>query len=224
MADGSMDDGLILNSAAAGGGAQQQLFEDPEQQDQFEEAIRVLDQQGHHDLVDRVFLVLEQGEFVDAMPVFTYDGEHDPVLVEFRSLLTGAASRMLDAGYSAHDTFQVLHLLVLAAAREVAGFHDYEEAVGSEPDSGFGAVPAPAAAVARLEKRITFHAGGNGDDITECSICLRDFVDGEEVSVMPCPLRGHEFHPECITKWLGISSTCPLCRHGLAPPAAASMV
>jgi len=81
---------------------------------------------------------------------------------------------------------------------------------------GFGAVPAPAAAVARLEKR-TFNAGGNGGGgITECSICLGCFVDGEEVSVMPCPLRGHEFHPECITKWLGISSTCPLCCHGLA--------
>jgi len=222
-----MADGLISNSAAAGGGAQQRLFEGPDQQEQFDEAIRVLDQQGHHDLVDRVFLVLEQGEFVDAMPVFTYDGEHDPVLVEFRSLLTGAASRMLDAGYSAHDTFQVLHLLVLMAAREAAGFLDHESPAGSQPGSGggFGAVrPAPAAAVARLEKR-TFHAGGNGGGgITECSICLRGFVDGEEVSVMPCPLRGHEFHPECITKWLGISSTCPLCRHGLAPPAAASMV
>ena len=81
---------------------------------------------------------------------------------------------------------------------------------------GFGAVPAPAAAVARLEKR-TFNAGGNGGGgITECSNCLGGFVDGEVVSVMPCPLRGHEFHPECITKWLGISSTCPLCCHGLA--------
>jgi hypothetical protein len=175
MADGSMEDGLILNSAAAGGGAQQQLFEDPEQQDQFEEAIRVLDQQGHHDLVHRVFLILEQREFVeavDAMWVFTYDGEHeyglaDPVLNEFRRLLTGYVVGMVLAGYSTHDTFQVLHQLVLMAAREAAGFLDYESLEGSQPDSdgGFGAVPAPAAAVARLEKR-TFHAGGNGDDIT----------------------------------------------------------
>ena len=57
---------------------------------------------------------------------------------------------------------------MLMAAREAAGFLDHESPAGSQPGSGggFGAVrPAPAAAVARLEKR-TFHAGGNGDDIT----------------------------------------------------------
>ena len=221
-----MEDGLIstsiANSAAAGGGAQQRLFEDPEHQDQFDEAMRVLDQQGHHGLVHRVFLILEQRQFDEAMRVLTDDDEHDGgladrVLDEFCRLLTEDVFRLRDAGYDEHDTFQVLHLLALMAAREAAGFHDYESQAGSQPDSGgggFGAVPALAAAVALLEKR-TFHAGENGD-ITECSICLRDFVDGEEVSVMPCPLRGHEFHPECITKWLGISSTCPLCRHGLA--------
>ncbi|KAG2622998.1 hypothetical protein PVAP13_3KG026300 [Panicum virgatum] len=226
MADGSMEDGLIstsiANSAAAGGGAQQRLFQDPEHQDQFDEALRVLDQQGHHGLVHRVFLILEQRQLDEAMRVLTddddeehEDGLADWVLHEFCRLLTGCVFGLWDCGYDEHVTFQVLHLLVLAAAREVAGFHDYEEAVGSEPDSGFGAVPAPVAAVARLEKR-TFLAGGNGGGITECCICFGDFVDGEEVSVMPCPLRGHEFHPECITKWLGISSTCPLCRHGLA--------
>ncbi|KAG2575027.1 hypothetical protein PVAP13_7KG403900 [Panicum virgatum] len=230
MADESIEDGLIstsiANSAAVGGGggAQQRLFEGPEQQDQFDEAMRVLDQQGHHGLVHRVFLILEQRQFDEAMRVLTDDDEHDGgladrVLDEFCRLLTEDVFRLRDAGYDEHDTFQVLHLLALMAAREAAGFHDYESPAGSQPDSGgggFGAVPAPAAAVARLEKR-TFHAGGNGGGgITECSNCLGGFVDGEEVSVMPCPLRGHEFHPECITKWLGISSTCPLCCHGLA--------
>ncbi|OEL31806.1 hypothetical protein BAE44_0007189, partial [Dichanthelium oligosanthes] len=93
-------------------------------------------------------------------------------------------------------------------------------------NGGFGAVPASAAAVADLEKH-KFHAGGRGGGATEvcgaagCSICLEEFEDGEEVSVMPCS-RGHEFHPNCITKWLGISNMCPLCRHELppTPPAA----
>ncbi|KAL6642253.1 hypothetical protein ACP70R_020434 [Stipagrostis hirtigluma subsp. patula] len=82
------------------------------------------------------------------------------------------------------------------------------------PRSGrLGAVGASAAAVGDLEKR-EFHAGDGGCGVTGCAICLEDFDDGEEVSVMPCA-RGHEFHPGCITKWLGRSKTCPLCRHEL---------
>ncbi|KAF8711120.1 hypothetical protein HU200_029126 [Digitaria exilis] len=69
-------------------------------------------------------------------------------------------------------------------------------------------------AVAGLEKQ-TFHAaGGGGGGGTECAICLVDFEDGEEVSVMPC-FHGHGFHSDCITKWLWRSNKCPLCRHQL---------
>ncbi|OEL17327.1 hypothetical protein BAE44_0021654, partial [Dichanthelium oligosanthes] len=81
---------------------------------------------------------------------------------------------------------------------------------------GFGAVPASAAAVAGLEKQ-TFHAAGGcggGGGVTECAICLAECEDGEEVSVMPCS-HGHEFHPDCIAKWLGCRNMCPLCRHEL---------
>ncbi|KAL6624343.1 hypothetical protein ACP70R_031667 [Stipagrostis hirtigluma subsp. patula] len=82
-------------------------------------------------------------------------------------------------------------------------------------DGGFGAVPASAAAVAGLEKQ-AFRATGAGGDggVTGCAICLEDLEDGEEVSAMPCG-RGHEFHTECISKWLGCSNMCPLCRHAL---------
>jgi hypothetical protein len=82
-----------------------------------------------------------------------------------------------------------------------------------EAYEGFGAVPASAAAVAGLEKQ-TFQASTTTTTTTECAICFEDFEDGEEVSVMPCSRR-HEFHGECITKWLGRSNTCPLCRHEL---------
>ncbi|KAL2064656.1 hypothetical protein VTL71DRAFT_3794 [Oculimacula yallundae] len=49
----------------------------------------------------------------------------------------------------------------------------------------------------------------------ECSICISDFVDDEEVRVLPC---SHRFHPECIDPWLlNISGTCPICRYDLNP-------
>ncbi|KAL6906083.1 hypothetical protein ACP4OV_003684 [Aristida adscensionis] len=112
-----------------------------------------------------------------------------------------------------------LALLVLVHSREF-GFEDIvrllEEDGEAYRNGGFGAVPASAAAVAGLEKR-KFHAGGDGDDaggVTGCAVCLEEFDDGEEVSVVPCA-RGHEFHPDCIAKWLGQSNMCPLCRHAL---------
>ncbi|KAL4572501.1 hypothetical protein LXL04_019280 [Taraxacum kok-saghyz] len=49
--------------------------------------------------------------------------------------------------------------------------------------------------------------------VTECSICLEDFVDGQNVRVLPhcC----HEFHIECIDRWFESHSSCPNCRNSL---------
>jgi hypothetical protein len=47
----------------------------------------------------------------------------------------------------------------------------------------------------------------------ECSICLTVVNDGEDTILLPC---GHMFHDACVTKWLKIHNTCPLCRFELA--------
>ncbi|EPS69634.1 hypothetical protein M569_05133 [Genlisea aurea] len=44
---------------------------------------------------------------------------------------------------------------------------------------------------------------------SECCICLYKYVDGAEVCMLPC---NHHFHGECISRWLRINSTCPLCK------------
>ncbi|KAG2614869.1 hypothetical protein PVAP13_3NG014600 [Panicum virgatum] len=108
-----------------------------------------------------------------------------------------------------------LHLLAQALGLDIETIIACLQAAHDGGGRGFGAVPASAAAVASLEKQ-AFHGtegcGGGGE--SECAICFEDFEDGEEVSVMPCS-HGHEFHPICITKWLGRSNMCPLCRHQL---------
>lgn len=52
-----------------------------------------------------------------------------------------------------------------------------------------------------------------GLEAPSCSICLSDFVQEENVKVIPnCK---HEFHPVCVDKWLGVHPSCPLCRTSL---------
>merc|ERR1719174_3346364 len=42
-----------------------------------------------------------------------------------------------------------------------------------------------------------------------CSVCLCDFEEQEKVKRLPC---GHDFHQECIDKWLTKNAICPTCR------------
>nr|GME11630.1 RING-H2 finger protein ATL80-like [Ipomoea batatas]GME13417.1 RING-H2 finger protein ATL80-like [Ipomoea batatas] len=44
----------------------------------------------------------------------------------------------------------------------------------------------------------------------DCAICLAEYVEGEEIRMLPqC---GHGFHVQCIDTWLGSHSSCPSCR------------
>jgi hypothetical protein len=41
-----------------------------------------------------------------------------------------------------------------------------------------------------------------------CSVCTEDFVESEDVRILPC---GHFYHQRCIDPWLlDFASTCPL--------------
>ena len=46
----------------------------------------------------------------------------------------------------------------------------------------------------------------------ECCICLSSYEDGAELSALPC---NHHFHWTCITKWLRMHATCPLCKYNI---------
>lgn len=46
----------------------------------------------------------------------------------------------------------------------------------------------------------------------ECCICLSSYEDGVELSALPC---NHHFHSTCITKWLRMHATCPLCKFNI---------
>lgn len=46
----------------------------------------------------------------------------------------------------------------------------------------------------------------------ECAICMEDFRLHEEAKKLPCK---HYFHQPCITEWLKLHGTCPVCRKNL---------
>ena len=46
-------------------------------------------------------------------------------------------------------------------------------------------------------------------DKKRCNICLEDFVNGENVLVLPCL---HIYHTSCIKEWFKNNNTCPLCK------------
>ncbi|MCD7459236.1 hypothetical protein HAX54_040365 [Datura stramonium] len=53
------------------------------------------------------------------------------------------------------------------------------------------------------------------NSVLECTVCLSVLADGETVRTLPnCK---HIFHAECIDKWFGSHSTCPICRTEAEP-------
>ncbi|KAJ4711540.1 RING/U-box superfamily protein, partial [Melia azedarach] len=72
-------------------------------------------------------------------------------------------------------------------------------------------VPALETAVEDLDK-VVYDVGGGCCLRDQCPICLVGFEKGEEITRLPCL---HDFHEDCIQKWLKKSHLCPFCRFPL---------
>eukprot|EP00929_Paragymnodinium_shiwhaense_P020696 TRINITY_DN13703_c0_g1_i1.p1 TRINITY_DN13703_c0_g1~~TRINITY_DN13703_c0_g1_i1.p1 ORF type:complete len:321 (+),score=59.29 TRINITY_DN13703_c0_g1_i1:172-1134(+) len=53
----------------------------------------------------------------------------------------------------------------------------------------------------------------------ECCCCSEAFCNEKPIKRTPC---GHVFHEGCLSKWLKVSTTCPLCRNDLEEAVKAS--
>jgi hypothetical protein len=57
-----------------------------------------------------------------------------------------------------------------------------------------------------------------GEEQEACSICLAEFVEGEELRMLGCL---HVFHRDCVDQWLALARECPLCKRDVVAAAAA---
>ena len=46
-------------------------------------------------------------------------------------------------------------------------------------------------------------------DNPRCEICMKPFIEGEDIAFLPCL---HGFHPDCIRRWMTVQKSCPICR------------
>lgn len=51
--------------------------------------------------------------------------------------------------------------------------------------------------------------GSSDDSEVTCAVCLCDAQDGDSLRRLPCK---HEFHVQCVDRWLENHTTCPLCK------------
>ncbi|KAF0543559.1 transferrin receptor ectodomain, apical domain-containing protein [Gigaspora margarita] len=75
---------------------------------------------------------------------------------------------------------------------------------------------APQQVVGNLPTKIFYRSKRQENDPQECVICLEDYVDEDELRIMPCK---HEYHVKCIDSWLTTRQRfCPICKRDVCLP------
>ncbi|XP_077452221.1 uncharacterized protein LOC144071202 isoform X2 [Stigmatopora argus] len=88
--------------------------------------------------------------------------------------------------------------------------NDYEALLALEERQG--AVVSQRLTRARIQRfPLKCFDGGGGN--TRCQICFCDYERGEQLRMLPC---FHDYHAQCVDRWLQENPTCPVCRVNLA--------
>mmetsp|Transcript_21597 Transcript_21597/g.26746 ORF Transcript_21597/g.26746 Transcript_21597/m.26746 type:complete len:450 (-) Transcript_21597:25-1374(-) len=66
--------------------------------------------------------------------------------------------------------------------------------------------------ISRLPTRSISNLDDLPEDKRQCMVCLDDFKTGQTIRTLPCL---HNFHDNCVDKWLSVNASCPICKHEL---------
>lgn len=74
---------------------------------------------------------------------------------------------------------------------------------------------APPTFVSSLPTKLYYASKRRGREPVDCAICLEDYVEEEDLRILPC---GHEFHVACVDPWLTTRKKyCPICKADICP-------
>ncbi|OZJ05599.1 hypothetical protein BZG36_01484 [Bifiguratus adelaidae] len=75
---------------------------------------------------------------------------------------------------------------------------------------------APPSVVSSLPTKLFYKEKRKDNEPEECAICLEDYLDEDELRILPCK---HEFHTGCIDGWLTTRKKfCPICKRDICQP------
>lgn len=72
-----------------------------------------------------------------------------------------------------------------------------------------GKPPASEDAIKQLSTKTLSKDAAGAMAAEVCAVCQYSFRANEEVTCLPC---GHNYHKDCVTRWLSLHCTCPVCR------------
>ncbi|OWM85109.1 E3 ubiquitin ligase BIG BROTHER-related-like [Punica granatum] len=67
--------------------------------------------------------------------------------------------------------------------------------------------------VSSILQPFTYKSVERGTDL--CVVCQVEYGEGEKLTALPCD---HPYHPECISQWLQVKKTCPICSTEVSEP------
>ncbi|PKA66382.1 E3 ubiquitin-protein ligase RING1-like [Apostasia shenzhenica] len=84
----------------------------------------------------------------------------------------------------------------------------------SQSNSTIGSLPAPKEVVDGIPTKVYVRSKTQLEqELSQCYICLVEYEAGDLIRILPCQ---HEFHINCIDKWLKeIHRVCPVCRRNI---------
>ncbi|KHN41607.1 E3 ubiquitin-protein ligase ATL41 [Glycine soja] len=146
------------------------------------------------------------------MDVFDNDHDHDEPFVRYHSNVNRTILYVSMVSFI--TVLFLVFALYLYARCVLRGRHRHAE----PPNAGLD--PAIIASLPTFASRTKVlenggDGGGGGATVVECAVCL-SALEGEEKAKL-LPNCNHFFHVDCIDKWLGSHSTCPICRAEVKP-------